>query len=199
MITKVTFGNLPVNEVNNIMGLTRHRRSPHFNVKANPFPPPPQIAKVIYLSQQPKRYDDPEYLSQKYVEERLTTNELAALTGSSKTTILKYLKLHGIPIRGSGKVLRKRPGFGLGYGSRIVLRRERAFKREQENIHKMKELREKGFSYWKIADILNSMKVPTQTRRGKWHAKTVHQILSAQIPQLLSQRDSTPDNKLQPC
>jgi hypothetical protein len=41
----------------------------------------------------------------------------------------------------------------------------------------MVELRGKGFSYWKIADILNAMKVPTKTRKGKWHARSVQQIL----------------------
>jgi hypothetical protein len=47
-----------------------------------------------------------------------------------------------------------------------------------ENIQKMKDLREKGFSYWKIADVFNSMGIPTKTRKGKWHAKTIQQILS---------------------
>lgn len=40
----------------------------------------------------------------------------------------------------------------------------------------MRELRDKGFSYWKIADVLNAMKVPTKTRKGKWHART-HQAI----------------------
>jgi len=51
-------------------------------------------------------------------------------------------------------------------------------KRELENIKKMKELRERGYSYWKIAEIFNSMKIPTKTKRGKWHAKSIHQILN---------------------
>ena len=41
----------------------------------------------------------------------------------------------------------------------------------------MNDLRAQGFSYWKIADIFNSMKIPTQMGKGKWHAKTIHQIL----------------------
>lgn len=41
----------------------------------------------------------------------------------------------------------------------------------------MRELRDQGFSYWKIADVLNAMKVPTKTRGGKWLARTVQAIL----------------------
>jgi hypothetical protein len=46
-----------------------------------------------------------------------------------------------------------------------------------ENIERMNRLREQGFSYWKIADILNSMGVPTKTRKGPWQARSVQQIL----------------------
>ncbi|MCX6126171.1 MAG: hypothetical protein NTV34_15675 [Proteobacteria bacterium] len=42
---------------------------------------------------------------------------------------------------------------------------------------KMQNLRSQGFSYWKIADILNTMKVPTKTQRGRRHARSVQQML----------------------
>lgn len=48
---------------------------------------------------------------------------------------------------------------------------------ELANIGRMKSLRAKGFSYWKIADILNSMGVPNKMCKGVWSAKQVHQIL----------------------
>ncbi|MGB0454999.1 MAG: recombinase family protein [Bacteriovoracaceae bacterium] len=41
----------------------------------------------------------------------------------------------------------------------------------------MRELRDKGYSYGKIAEIFNSMKIPTKTKRGKWHSKSVYNIL----------------------
>lgn len=88
---------------------------------------------------------------------------------------MKYLKQHGIPVRGTGSNIKRRQG--LEYGKRVVQRRELEHKRELENIAKMKTLRSQGFSYWKIADILNSLSVPTKTRRGKWHAKTVQAIM----------------------
>ncbi|MEO5971153.1 MAG: recombinase family protein, partial [Bdellovibrionia bacterium] len=49
--------------------------------------------------------------------------------------------------------------------------------REQENIEKMKTLRVQGFSYWKIAEVFNSMKVPTKTGRGRWHARAIQKNL----------------------
>lgn len=50
-------------------------------------------------------------------------------------------------------------------------------KGELEVIEKMKELRSKGYSYRKIAEILNTMKVPTKTKKGKWHGKSVYHVL----------------------
>jgi hypothetical protein len=88
---------------------------------------------------------------------------------------LKYLKIHGIPVRETGT--NQKRVRGLAYGQKIKERRLAEHKREQEAILKMRELRKKGFSFWKIADVLNTMKVPTKTRRGRWHAKIVQAIL----------------------
>ena len=44
----------------------------------------------------------------------------------------------------------------------------------------MKKLREQGFSYWKIADVFNSMGVPTKNEDSRWHPTTVMKILKAQ-------------------
>ena len=66
---------------------------------------------------------------------------------------------------------------GLAYGRKNDAGVELANKRELEVIEKMKSLRDKGFSYHKIADVLNSMKIPTKTRKGLWRGKTVWQVL----------------------
>ncbi|WP_417335341.1 recombinase family protein [Halobacteriovorax marinus] len=95
---------------------------------------------------------------------------------------MKYLKLHGIQIREVGFNIRRKRG--LAYGEKMVLRQKEEHKREQQYLTKMKSLREKGFSYWKIADILNTMKVPTKRRKGKWHSKTVYSILVRNEPYL---------------
>ena len=122
------------------------------------------------------KYLDRDFLYQKYAIERLSCEEISKQLSTARTTILKHLKLHGIPVRKPGtNTNRKR---GLAYGARCLKREKVQHKRELENIKKMRELRDKGFSYWRIADVFNSMKVSTKTGRGKWHGKTVHQILT---------------------
>ena len=43
----------------------------------------------------------------------------------------------------------------------------------------MKLLRSQGFTLTAIAEALNALGVPTKTRRAKWSAKTVQQVLDA--------------------
>ncbi len=137
-----------------------------------------QPLKSIMISsiQYTPPYKNKDFLYQKYVVEKLSTIEIAQSIFSARSTVSKHLKLFGIPVRESGNI-KKRPGYGLAYGKQIINRQEILHKREQDNIKKMNELRSKGFSYWKIADIFNSMKIPTQTGKGKWYAKTIHQIM----------------------
>jgi hypothetical protein len=88
---------------------------------------------------------------------------------------LKYLKIHGIPIRKVGT--NQKRARGLAYGQKVKDRSLAKHKREQEAVLKMRELRDQGFSFWKIADVLNAMKVATKTTGGKWHGRTVQAIL----------------------
>jgi len=67
----------------------------------------------------------------------------------------------------------------LGYGKRVVNGRVTVNQREVEIIANMQDLRVKGYSYWKIAEILNSMGVPTKSRRAKWQAATVMKIIDS--------------------
>ena len=138
------------------------------------FFPPANILMISCLSEEPL-YKNKFFLQQKYVEERLSCEEIATQIFSARTTILKYLKLHNIPIREVGSNTRRVRG--LGYGQKVKARNLAEHQRESDAITKMKELREKGFSFWKIADVLNTMKVPTKTRKGRWHARTVQAIL----------------------
>jgi hypothetical protein len=138
------------------------------------FFPPANILMISCLSEDPL-YKNKFFLQQKYVEERLSCEEIAAQIFSARTTVLKYLKLHNIPVREVGSNTKRVRG--LAYGQKIKERSLAEHKREQEAVFKMRELRVKGFSYWKIADVLNTMKVPTKTRKGKWHARTVQAIL----------------------
>ena len=105
---------------------------------------------------------------------------MAVLVPCSVSTVLKYLRVHGIPVRASGDNVRRKRS--LRYGVRVEGRQQVVHKAEMATIQNMAHLRLQGFSYWKIADILNSMRVPTKTRRGKWHARSVQQILDLNYP-----------------
>lgn len=112
------------------------------------------------------------FLYQKYVEEKMSCQSIADEVGCSRSTILKYLKFFGIKSIAPGQNRKRKRG--LAYG----VKNEGVHKRELQIIQRMKEFRAKGYSYEKIAKIFNTMKIPTKTRRGKWHRKTIHQILN---------------------
>ena len=136
--------------------------------------PPLQITETIQVSQ-PQLYRDRDFLHQKYVVERLSTKEIAAQISSSRTAVSSGLKRFGIPIRPCDAANKTRSQ--LRYGEAWRKRQVVAHQRELESIEKMKRLRERGFSYWKIADVFNSMKIPTKTGRGRWHARAVQKVL----------------------
>jgi hypothetical protein len=92
------------------------------------------------------------------------------------STVLKHLKKCGIPVRESGQNIR--PKRHLPFGKKIVGRSVEDHKREQEFLRQIKALRDQGHSYWKIAKILNNLKVRTKTGRGQWHARSVMATLS---------------------
>lgn len=136
---------------------------------------PPANISMISVICTDRPFKDKSFLHQKYVVEGLSCEEIATQIFSARTTVLKYLKIHGIPVRKVGS--NQKRGRVLAYGLKIKERSLVEHKREEEAIFKMRELRGKGFSYWKIADVLNAMKVPTKTRKGKWHARTILSIL----------------------
>ena len=117
-------------------------------------------------------YKSKAYLHQKYIVEGLSCQQIADNAGCARTSVLKFLKEFGFETKKPGSNLNRKRGLAYGQYSG-----ERNHKRELENIKKMRELRGKGFSYEKIASVFNSMKIPTKTRRGKWHRKTVQSIL----------------------
>ncbi len=140
--------------------------------------PPPNIPIISNIQHLPL-YKSECFLRQKYIEETLSARQIAALTVSARSTVLKHLKEYNIPLRSEDEALLHNKG-QLGYGERLVNGRVIAHQRELENIDKIKKLREQGHSYWKIADILNSMGVPTKNRGSRWHPTTVMKLLKSQ-------------------
>lgn len=149
------------------MGLHLHGKTTDF--------PLAEVVMILNICDLPP-YKNRFFLHQKYVVEKLTCEEIAKEIFSARTTVLKYLKLFNIPVREVGNNQKRKRG--LAYGKKIRNRHMEDYTREQENIKKMKELRDKGFSYHKIADVFNALKVPTKTRSGKWHSKTIFNILN---------------------
>ena len=101
-------------------------------------------------------YKSKSCLYQKYVEEEMSCQDIADEIGCSRSTVLKYLRIHGIESIAPGKNRKRKRG--LGYG----IKNDGIHKRELQNIQKMKDFRAKGYSYEKIANIFNTMKIPTK-------------------------------------
>lgn len=121
-----------------------------------------------------------DFLYEKYVEKGWSASQIAEEVGSVASTVVRHLKALSIPLRTHQRPLQRRPGHGLAYGRKVIERSEQVHQAEMVSIAKMTELRAQGFSYWKIADIFNSMGVPTKTRKAKWQAATVMKILKGQ-------------------
>jgi hypothetical protein len=119
------------------------------------------------------RFRDRFFLSQKYVVEGLSTEAIATETFSSRKTVIKYLGKYGISLRPEDT----RKNGPLPFGMRLKRYRLALKRREQAAIEKMKRLRAEGLSYEKIAAVLNTMAIPTKTRKAKWYAKTVREVL----------------------
>jgi transposase len=127
--------------------------------------PPPEFSIIKPFCAYPV-YRDADFLHQKYTLEKLSCEEIAAQISSSRTTVLKWLKLCGIRPRRSDY---KDKGNSTPFGSTP---------KENRVIEKMKALRDKRYSYWKIAEILNAINTRTKTGKGIWHARTVQRILN---------------------
>lgn len=123
---------------------------------------PPKITIKSTIQHLPL-FKSKSFLGQKYVVESLSIHEIADMIKAANSRVHKYLKLHGIPMRESGSKIQKRAGRELAYGRKMLERSEIEHKRELETVAKMLNLRHKGFSYWKVADVLNALKIPTKT------------------------------------
>ena len=137
--------------------------------------PHQEVTEIIDFPVVPKHRDEI-FLRQKYLVEGLSTRQISDLIFSARSTVVEALKGFGIPLRDVDRTPWYRRG-QVGYGTRVVNGRVTVNQREVDTIEHMAELRDKGFSYWKIAEILNAMGVPTKSRRAQWQAATVMKIL----------------------
>jgi hypothetical protein len=140
--------------------------------------PPPNISIISNIQHLPL-YKSECFLRKKYLEEKLSARQIAAIVVSARSTVLKHLKGYQIPLRSEDEALLHNKG-QLGYGERLVNGKVIIHKGELENIEKIKTLRGQGHSYWEIASIFNSMNIPTKNQGSRWHPTTVMKILKAQ-------------------
>lgn len=121
------------------------------------------------------------FLWQKYVVEMASISRISKQICSAKQTVRRHLLLYGIPLRHADLKQRLNKG-QIGFGEKRIKALIQRNNREIAVIEKMSALRAQGFSYWKIADILNSMSIPTKSRVAKWQAATVMKILKRNKP-----------------
>ena len=75
----------------------------------------------------------------------MTCQQIADEIGCARTSVLKYIHIHGIPVRPVTSGIR-RAGCGLGYGEKV---RHTLHKKELEVIGWMRTLRETGVFFIK--------------------------------------------------
>ncbi|MEI7488005.1 MAG: recombinase family protein [Chryseobacterium sp.] len=130
-----------------------------------------EVIEILTLSSK-KAILTESFLKQKYVVEGLSSGEIAAQTFSSRTTVTRHLKQCGIPL----KTFTRRETGKMVYGFRQYSGKAIGVKKEGEVIELIKSYRESGYSYIRIADILNKNKIQTKMKKGIWYSKVVRQI-----------------------
>ena len=118
-----------------------------------------------------------DFLRQKYLEEGLSTQQIADLVGSARSTVSRNLKAFKIRLRSEDEA-RKLHKVRVPYGQRLENGKAVPCKSEQEVITMIKNLRDKEMGLQAIADFLNATGIKTKTRKAKWQAATVWYILN---------------------
>lgn len=112
-------------------------------------------------------------------EKSYSISQLAKELGISVTTVRRVCRTLNLgPYRVLESSKRRSRSSQLPYGWDVVQGELVESPEEQKWITKMKKMREAGESLHAIARFLNSNAVPTKNG-GKWHAKTISQILNA--------------------
>jgi predicted transcriptional regulator len=131
------------------------------------------VDTIEFLTKPP--FKDKAFLHQKYVVEKLTSDEIAKLCFSSRPTISKYLKLHRITVRQA----EERQALNKG---QLALGEKRYKGSVQKNwaeikiVEQILDLRSQGYSYRQVAAWLDAKGIKTKNERGSWQATTIMKI-----------------------
>jgi hypothetical protein len=108
-----------------------------------------------------KTFPDEIFLKEKYVKEGLAAKEIGTLTFSSRSKLSKFSNRFDISIKVQNRKNTGSHVFGYRqYGGRAIV-----FKNDQKIIESIKSHRSNGYSYQKIANVLDQNKV--ETKQGK--------------------------------
>lgn len=111
------------------------------------------------------------------VTKKLTSSKIAKELGVSRSTVSKYQKRYGIPTRKIGSN-RKRTR-GVAFGEKVLADGKVVrLPEEQKVLSAMQTWRKQGKTFQEIANTLNELGAPTKTGKGKWHRKTIQQLLA---------------------
>lgn len=118
-----------------------------------------------------------EFLTQEYIKEGLSIQQIADEISSSRSFVWDALKRFEIPIRSRSEGQKKGRKSQTRYGVRMVNGFETSHLGEQRVIVAAKEMYEQGLSLRKVAQILTKMGAPTKCRGRSWHPEMVSRIL----------------------
>ena len=113
-------------------------------------------------------------LKEKYLDDLLSTREIAKEFSCSKTRIRDLLRKHNIPLRNRSARYGSR---WLAYGKRRVSSKVIDHKGELRTIATIKQMYAEGMSIATIARCLDTMKIPTRRQGKGWDYHTVTAIL----------------------
>ena len=110
-----------------------------------------EVSEIIKFSH-PKPWDDLSFLTHLYVKKRYSLRRISRELGCGKSVVRRKLSEAGIEI----------------IDQKIEI--------DSALARKVKDLRESGLSYQKIAEMFNLWRVETRSGEGIWHAKTVRDL-----------------------
>jgi transposase len=113
-------------------------------------------------------------LKQKYLENGLSTRQIANEFSRSKTHVRDLLLKYEIPLKTRSESQENSRAF---YGKRKVKGKVIEHKGEARTIETIKKMYNEEICPSAIARFLNSMKVPTKQQGRKWHHYTIITIL----------------------
>lgn len=136
--------------------------------------PQPSISNITQLAPI-KSLKNEDFLRQKYLEEGLSLQEIAAETVSSWKTVRRNLLFMNIPLKLEDRLRKEQNKFGF---ERVNGQRQ-TNESEQASLYAIHSLRRQGLTIRQIVDTLNDSGVPCRKHGARWHIKTVFNALNA--------------------